>query len=97
MPRYMVERTFSGGLHIPSTTAGAAACLNVVGKNGENGVTWVHSYVTSDKSKTFCIYDGPNEEAIRASAEANGLPVDSVTEVSVLDPYFYHDEAPVTV
>ncbi len=96
MPRYMVERTFSGGLHIPSNETGAAACLNVVGKNGQNGVTWVHSYVSNDKSKTFCIYDGPNEAAIRASAEANGLPVDSVTEVSVLDPYFYHDEAPVT-
>ena len=96
MPRYMVERTFSGGLHIPINGQGAAACLTVVGNNGQNGVTWVHSYVSSDKSKTFCIYDGPNEAAIRQSASANGLPIDSITEVSVLDPYFYHDE-PVPV
>ena len=92
MPRYMVERTFSDGLHIPTNSQGAAACLTVVGNNGQNGVTWVHSYVSSDKTKTFCIYDGPNEEAIRASASANGLPVDTITEVSVLDPYFYRDE-----
>jgi hypothetical protein len=87
----MVERTFGDGLHIPSNDAGAAACLTVVGKNAGNDVTWVHSYVSADKKKTFCIYDGPDEAAIRASAEQNGLPVDAVTPVTVLDPYFYHD------
>jgi hypothetical protein len=90
MPRFMVERTFADGLNIPSTDAGALACLTVVDKNAGNGVTWIHSYVTADKKKTFCIYDGPDEAAIRASAEQTGLPVDSVTQVSVLDPYFYH-------
>ena len=85
----MVERTFDSGLHIPTNNEGALACRNVVGKNANNGVTWVHSYVTTDKRKTYCIYDGPDEAAIRAAAEQNGLPVDSVTAVSVLDPYFY--------
>jgi hypothetical protein len=51
----------------------------------------VHSYVTSDKKKTFCIYDGPNEAAIREAAKQNGVPVDTVTQVSVLDPYFYQE------
>jgi hypothetical protein len=54
-----------------------------------SGVTWVHSYVSSDKSTTFCVYDGPSPEAIRHTAELNGLPVDRITEVRVLDPYFY--------
>jgi hypothetical protein len=49
-------------------------------------VTWVHSYVSNDKSTTFCIYDGPSPEAIRHVAELNGLPVDRITEVRVLDP-----------
>jgi hypothetical protein len=90
MPRYMVERTFADGLAIPITEGGAAACLNVVNNNAHEGVTWVHSYVSTDKTKTYCIYDGPNEKAIRAAAQENGLPVDSVSEVRVLDPYFYH-------
>jgi hypothetical protein len=85
----MVERTFADGLHIPATDEGAAACLSVVGHNADMGVTWVHSYVTDDKQKTFCIYDGPDPEAIRRAAERNGLPVDTITKVSVLDPYFY--------
>ncbi|HEY2553888.1 MAG TPA: DUF4242 domain-containing protein [Candidatus Cybelea sp.] len=91
MPRYMVERTFSEGLHVPTNPDGAEACLTVVGRNAESGVTWVHSYVSADKKKSFCIYDGPNEAAIRESATKNGIPVDSVTQVSVLDPYFYQD------
>ena len=89
MPRYLVERTFPDRLEIPSTDRGATACLDVVENNAEEHVTWVTSYVTTDKTKTFCIYDAPNPDAIRRSATANGLPVDSVAEVRVLDPYFY--------
>lgn len=90
MPRYLVERTFPDGLLIPTTDDGAAVCLNVVGNNAEQRVTWIHSYVSEDKTKTYCIYDGPNPEAIQEAAKLNGLPVDRITEVRVLDPYFYH-------
>ena len=33
MPRYVVERTFPGGLEIPLTDAGANICMAVVGSN----------------------------------------------------------------
>ena len=89
MPRYLVERAFPDGLSIPQTEAGAAACRGVVDVNATSGVSWVHSYVTLDKNKTFCIYDAPSPEAIRKVAEKNQLPVDRITEVTVLDPYFY--------
>ncbi|HEX6798656.1 MAG TPA: DUF4242 domain-containing protein [Ktedonobacterales bacterium] len=89
MPRYLVERVFPNGLQIPINDDGAQACSTVVANNAELGVTWVHSYVSNDKSKTFCIYDAPSPEAIRRVAGTNGLPVDRITEVRVLDPYFY--------
>ena len=89
MPRYIVERTFADGLQIPADEQGAKACLTVVDGNASERVTWIHSYVTDDRSKTFCVYDGPSPEAIRQAAEANQLPVDRITEVRVLDPYFY--------
>ena len=89
MPRYMVERTFPDGLSVPQTTDGARACLSVVEANSREQVTWVTSYVSPDHKKTFCIYDGPSPEAIRAAAQVTQLPVDRITEVSVLDPYFY--------
>lgn len=87
--RYMVERTFPDGLNIPMDQLGSDMCLAVVSNNAEDNVTWIHSYVTMDKKKTFCIYDAPSPEAIRKSAKMNGLPVDNIIEVSVLDPYFY--------
>ena len=93
MPRYIVRRTFQGGLALPPTPAGAAVCLGVVEQNARVGVTWVHSYVTDDLDTTFCIYDGPNPEAIREAATRNGLPVDEITRVTVLDPYFYQGAA----
>jgi hypothetical protein len=89
VPRYIVERTFPEGLHIPTDPAGADVCAAVVSTNHQYEVTWVHSYVTPDKSRTFCVYDAPNPEAIRRSARSNHLPVDRITEVRVLDPYFY--------
>lgn len=89
MPRYMVERTFPDGLRIPVNAEGAEACGAVVATNARSGVSWVHSYVSRDLRKTYCIYDGPNLGAIRESARNNNLPLDSVTEVNVLDPYFY--------
>src|SRR2546427_7937807 len=89
MPRYMVERSFPDGLNIPLTEAGAQTCLGVVGRNAELGVTWVHSYVSEDKRKTFCVYDAPSPEAIRKAAERSELPVEKITKVAVLDPYFY--------
>jgi hypothetical protein len=90
MPRYLVHRTFPDGLSIPADDAGAKQCLGVVDGNAALGVTWIHSYVSLDKNTTYCLYDGPNPEAIRRTAAANGLPVDRITEVRVLDPYFYH-------
>jgi hypothetical protein len=89
MPRYIIERSFHDGLHIPVTDVGAQAMLEVVDRNGRQGVTWLQSYVSDDKGRTYCVYDAPNPEAIRASAVANSLPVDRITEVRVLDPYFY--------
>ena len=89
MPRYMVERSFPDGLEVPTTTDGQKAMLAVVDNNISEQVTWVRSFVTDGHTKTFCIYDGPSPEAIRRAAGLSQLPVDSIAEISVLDPYFY--------
>ena len=81
MHRFMVVRTFP---------AGALAGLNADGKkavnacNATHGVRWVHSFANADKTKTFCIYEGPNEQAIRDAATANKIPVDDIIEIPVV-------------
>ena len=81
MRRFMVVRTFP---------AGALAGLDAAGKkevnttNSSKAVRWVYSYANADKTKTFCIYEGPSEQAIRDAASANKIPVDYVVEIPVV-------------
>ena len=81
MHRYMVVRTFP---------AGALAGLDAAGKkevntkNSSKAVRWVYSYANADKTKTFCIYEGPSEQAIRDAASANKIPVDYIVEIPVV-------------
>lgn len=89
MSRYLIEREFPDGLHIPLDESGAQLCRNVIERNAEDGVTWLHSYVTPDRKHTFCLYDAPTPEAVRRAAVRSQLPIKQITEVRVLDPYFY--------
>ena len=78
--RYVVERTFSKGA-LDGLDAAAKAKVNQ--NNAKYGVNWEMSYANAEKTKTYCIYDGPSEDAIRKAAAANNIPVDSITEVPV--------------
>jgi hypothetical protein len=89
LPRYLVQRTFPGGLAISADEACALVLAKVVELNASLGVTWGHSYVTEDKETTFCVYDSPEPSAIQEAADQNGLPVDRIDRVSVLCPHFY--------
>jgi hypothetical protein len=89
MPLYVIERSIPQGLALAPTHPGRRAASTVIDNNAELGVTWLHSYVTPDKKRTFCIYDSPTPEALRRAAERNSLPVERITEVRVLDPYFH--------
>lgn len=78
MHRYLVERTFPAGA-IDGIDAAAKQHVNAT--NARFGVRWVQSYATTDKSHTYCIYEGPSEQAIRAAAQANQMSADRVTEI----------------
>ena len=78
--RYVVERTFTPGA-LDGLNAALKAKVNAT--NARYRVHWLMSYANADKTKTYCIYEGPSEAAIRQAATANKLPVDSVTEVPV--------------
>jgi hypothetical protein len=52
-------------------------------------VTSVNSYVAADRKHGFCVCDGPTLKAVRRAAARNKLPISRITEVRVLDPYFY--------
>ena len=90
MGRYLVERSFPEGLTISADDEGAAMCRLIALNNGEDRVTWIHSYVSDDRKKTYCLYDAPSPEAIRRASRRNNLPIDRITDVRILNPHFYH-------
>ena len=62
MPRYLVERTFCAPARAVTAADGRAAdhCDEVIRANAREGVTWIHSFVTPDRCRSFCIVDSPS-------------------------------------
>jgi hypothetical protein len=79
--RYMITRTFPAGA-LDGVTPEVKKMVNE--NNRSVGVTWVQSYANADKTKTFCIYTGPSEAAVREAAQRSSLPVDAVMEIPVV-------------
>jgi hypothetical protein len=76
--RYLIERTFPAGA-IDGVDAAAKQKVNT--NNRTLDVTWEKSYANAEKTKTYCVYTGPSEAAVRDAARLSGLPVDVVTEI----------------
>ena len=60
-------------------TKNAVEGVNLI--NDEEGVTWIISFLSADKKKTYCLYEAPNPEAIRAAARRNNIPADVIIEI----------------
>jgi hypothetical protein len=80
MHRYLIERTFPAGA-LKGLDSATKAKVNTGNKSV--GVRWIKSFANADETKTFCLYEGPSEAAVRKAAELNNLPVDSIMEVPV--------------
>ncbi len=76
MPRYVIERDFAEQLNL---TKGAVENVNLI--NDQEGVQWIFSFLSADKKKTYCLYEAPNPEAIRAAARRNNIPADAIIEI----------------
>ena len=76
MPRYVVEREFAEQLDL---TKDGVEKVNLI--NDQEGVQWIFSFLSADKKKTYCLYEAPNPEAIRAAARRNNIPADVIIEI----------------
>lgn len=81
MPLFLIERNFAEKLEL---TKEAAAAVKLI--NDEVGVNWLFSFLSADKKKTYCLYEGATAEAVREAARRANIPADSVIEVSELKP-----------
>jgi hypothetical protein len=84
MPRFLIERNFAEAIE---ATEDAVDALQRA--NDDEGVRWLFSFLTPDKRKTYCLYEAPNAEAIRAAARRANIPADVVIEVSEIRPELF--------
>ena len=50
--------------------------------NADEGVSWLFSFLSADRYRTYCLYEAPSRDAIIAAAARAGIPADVVTEVT---------------
>ena len=81
MPVFLIERNFAEQLEV---TKDGAAGINQI--NEDVGVNWLISFLSSDKKKTYCLYEAPSTEAITEAAKLAGLPADVIIEVGAVNP-----------
>jgi hypothetical protein len=76
MPRYIIERNFAEQLDLSKE---GIEQINLI--NDQEGVKWIFSFLSTDRKKTYCLYEAPSPEAIRAAARRNNVPADVIIEV----------------
>jgi hypothetical protein len=87
MPQYVIERTLPGaGTLNAEQLKGIAQKSNGVLAELGPSIRWEHSYVTGDK--IYCVYDAPDENAVRQHAERGGFPANRIERVNqVINPH----------
>jgi hypothetical protein len=78
MPLFLIERNFAEAVENENDPETLATIKQV---NDEIGIQWLFSFLSADKRKTYCLYEAPNPEAIRAAARRLGVPADTIVEV----------------
>ncbi|HEY1568200.1 MAG TPA: DUF4242 domain-containing protein [Solirubrobacteraceae bacterium] len=76
MPTYMIERRFAEQLEMSSEDV---TLLEEI--NADEGVSWLFSFLSADRHRTYCLYEAPSPDAIITAARRAGIPADAVTEV----------------
>lgn len=77
MPTYLIERRFAEQLEM---TGEDVTLLEDV--NEDEGVSWLFSFLSADRHRSYCLYEAPSPDAIITAARRAGIPADVVTEVS---------------
>ena len=76
MPLYVIERIFAEQLEL--TDADVKLIEEV---NADEGVRWLFSFLSADRRRTYCLYEAPSAEAIKAAAGRADIPADAIVEV----------------
>jgi hypothetical protein len=81
MPLYIIERQFADQLDLSGDDV-----REIDEVNADEGIRWLFSFLTADKRRTYCLYEAPSPDAIRAAAKRLEIPADAIVEVDQFEP-----------
>ena len=76
MPLFVIERAFAEDVDVSGEDIRAIDEVNA-----DEGVRWIFSFLSADRRQSYCLYEAPSAEAVRAAARRSDLPADAVVEV----------------
>ena len=77
MPLYVIERGFAEQLEL---TSDDVRLIDAV--NADEGVSWLFSFISADRLRTYCLYEAPSPDEILAAARRANIPADEIVEVN---------------
>ena len=81
MPLYVIERRFAEQLELAGEDVRMIDAINA-----DEGVSWLFSFISADKLRTYCLYEAPSPDAIVEAARRANVPADEIVEVSRFVP-----------
>lgn len=77
MPLFLVEREFAEQFEVTRESRARTKAYQEA-----HDITWLTSFLSADKKKSYCLYEVEDIEILRAHAADLGLPADTIVEVS---------------
>jgi hypothetical protein len=81
MPLYVIERTFAEQLELTSDDV-----RQIEDANQDVGVSWLFSFLSADRHRSYCLYEAPSAEEIMVAARRANVPVDQIVPVDRFVP-----------
>jgi hypothetical protein len=77
MPTYVIERRYAEQIDVSVEDV-----KEIEAVNADENVQWIFSFLTVDRMRTYCLYEAPSPDALRAAARRLNIPADAIVEVS---------------
>ena len=76
MALFVIERNWADKLEPDNETVQFVQKIN-----GDCSVKWLTSFLSSDKRKTYCLYEATSADDLREAARRANIPADVITEL----------------
>jgi hypothetical protein len=81
MPLFVIERHFAEQIEMTRDRASEIELINA-----DVGVQGLFSFLSTDRKKSYCLYEARSAAAIREAALRANVPADVIVEVSEVRP-----------